>query len=116
MKIDYIKKDMVAPITINIPMKNGVAGFLEATALPGTNILAISNAGNHKNTPAHQATNTKPSMTSAINKPIAIIGIIIFPAGVENQSGASSVLTPLGPGCLAYAPWINPAPRQKIKY
>ena len=116
MKIDYTKKDIVAPITINIPMKNGAAGFLEATKLPGTNMLAISNAGNHINIPAHQATNTKPSTTSAINKPIARSGIIIFPAVVENQSGALRMLTPPGPGCLAYAPWTNPAPRQKNKY
>lgn len=97
-------------------MKNGVAGFLEATALPGTNKLAISNAGSHKNMPAHQATNTKPSMTSAINKPMAIIGIIILPAKEENQGGASPTLTPPGPGCLTYAPWTSPAPKQKIKY
>ena len=104
MKIDYTKKDIVAPITINIPMKNGAAGFLEATMFPGTNMLVISKASIHKNTPAYQTMNTKPSMTSAINKPMAIIGIIILPAEVENQSGASSVLKPPGPGCLAYTP------------
>ncbi len=95
---------MVAPIIINIPIKNGTAGFLETMKLPGSNILAINNAGNHINTPAHQATNTKPSITSAINNPIAIIGIIIFAAVEENQSGASKMLTPPGPGCLMNAP------------
>lgn len=102
---------MVAPITIIMPRKNGTAGFFD-----GTTMLATSRAGNHKNTPAHQAISTKPSITSAINKPIATSGTIIFPVVVENQRGASSTLTPPGPGCFAYATCINPAPKQKIKY
>lgn len=102
--------EIVAPITIRIPRKNGTIGFFD-----GITILATNTAGSHKNTPAHQAISKKPSITSATNKPIATSGIIIFPAVVENQSGASSTLTPPAPGCFAYATCINPAPKQKIK-
>ena len=107
---------MDAPITISIPIKNGIAGFLETIGLPGINILVIIRAGSHRNTPAHQAISAKPRTTSAINRPIAIIGTIIFATVEENQNGASKMLTPPGPGCLIYAPWTKPEPKQKIKY